>query len=310
LCRWATQKVDDALAQGGGNSPVYLQLNIYDPHKPFTIPAGFDEREAQLRKAISHPKSYTEAAARGFRQGPGEPPWLDVFRKHWGFYRPGDMMDYMVANALAMEVIDRALAGFIADLKQRGIYDDSLIILTADHGEMNGHLAIMDKGCYIHPDTQRVPFIVKPPARHGVRNLTVEAPASLLDVASTVLDAAGITPAERLDGIPLLPSMKSDAPQTSRHLMFQTGWQITGNPACGTAHWERGGRNTMFVYNVGPACDEMYDLNDPDPQNLAGKPEHEPLRAEMVRRMGELLQTDARFGCYGLGFRMSHTAPS
>lgn len=83
LFRWGVQKLDDALE--AGDTPVYMQLNIYDPHKPFTIPAGFEKREAELRKAITLPKSYREWAQRGCLAGQGDPPWLEVFRRHWGF---------------------------------------------------------------------------------------------------------------------------------------------------------------------------------------------------------------------------------
>ena len=303
LFRWGMRKLDDALENR--RMPVYLQINIYDPHKPFTIPAGFERREAELRKAVSLPASYREWAARGCKPGSGDPLWLEVFRRHWGFYRPQDMIDYMVANALAMEVIDRGLGDFVKALKERGVYDDSLIILTADHGEMNGHLGIMDKGCYIHPDTQRVPFVVKPPARMGSRGRTVETPVSLLDVASTVLDIAGIEPGARQDGISLLPCLRGET-LPNRELLFQTGWQITANPACGSIRWEPGGQNLMFVYNSGSNSDELYDLNDPDPQNLAGKPGNEPARMEMARRMAPLLRQDPRFGCFSLGFHMAH----
>ena len=306
LSRWAVQKVDDALALGAGKTPVYLQLNIYDPHKPFTIPDGFQQREEHLRKVITLPESYRQAAARDFRAAPGEPPMVDVFRKYWGFYREESARDFMVANALAMEVLDRALGEFIGALKQRGLYDDSLIMLTADHGEMNCHLAIVDKGCYIHPETQRVPLVIKPPAGYGVRNRTVEAPVSLLDIASTVCDVTGVEPLEQMDGVSLLQCLKGGAPPSNRELMFQTGWQITGNPACGTQRWEPGGRHHMFVYNVGSAMDELYDLNDPDPQNLASKPEHAAVRSEMAQRMAALIRKDPRWGCYGAGFQMDH----
>ncbi len=303
LFRWGIRKLDEALAAGG--APLYMQINIYDPHKPFTIPAGFERREAELRKVIELPASYKEWAARGSKPGPGDPPWLEVFRRHWGFYRPQDMLDYLVANALAMEVIDRGLGDFIAALKQRGIYDDSLILFIADHGEMNGHLGIMDKGCYIHPDTQLVPFIVKPPAGMGARGRTVATPVSLLDVSSTVLDFAGIEPADRQDGVSLLPCLRGE-PLANRELLFQTGWQITGNPACGFVHWEPGGSCHLFVYNSGSNTTELYDVNDPDPRNLCGRREHEALRVEMARRMLPLLRQDPRFGCFTLGFHMGH----
>lgn len=52
--------------------------------------------------------------------------------------------------------------------------------------------------------------------------------------------------------------------------------------------------------------DELYDLKDPDPQNMAGKPEHEALRVEMARRISPLVRQDPRFGCFSLGFHMGH----
>jgi hypothetical protein len=62
----------------------------------------------------------------------------------------------------------------------------------------------------------------------------------------------------------------------------------------------------MYVYNLASATDELYDMNDPDPQNLAHRPEHRETVAEMVRRMAGLIRSDARFGCYGNGFQMQH----
>jgi arylsulfatase A-like enzyme len=305
LSQWAAQKLDDALASGKG-SPVYLQLNIYDPHKPFTIPAGFEKREEHLRKVISPPRSYQEAAARDFRPAPGDPPLLEVFRRQWGFYQPEAAKDFMVGNALAMEVADRAVGEFLQALKQRGIYENSLIILTADHGEMNCHLGLVDKGCYIHPETQRVPLVIKAPSGLGRKNVTVETPVSLLDIAPTVCEAAGVEPLDRLDGMSLNGSLKGDPIPAGRELMFQTGWQITGNPACGIQRWEPNGHHHLFAYNLGSASDELYDLNDPDAQNLAQRPEHAEVRTEMARRMFELIRKDPRWGFYAAGFQMQH----
>jgi arylsulfatase A-like enzyme len=308
LAQWAEQKVDGALAQAGGQAPVYLQLNIYDPHKPFTIPAGFAERESHFRKAITLPASYRQAAARDFRPAPGDPPLLEIFRKQWGFYESDAAKDFMVGNALAMEVADLAVQRFIQALKKRGIYDESLIIYTADHGEMNCHLGLVDKGCYIHPETQRVPLVIKPPAGYGAGNRAVEEPVSLLDIAATVCDVAGVEPMGRMDGISLAPCLKGEALRQGRELMFQAGWQITGNPACGTVHRRPDGSHHMLVYNVASVTDELYDMNDADPQNLAHLPEHREVRAEMVRRMAQLIRRDPRFGCYGTGFQMQHYA--
>lgn len=308
LSQWAIQKLREGLPAGGQRPPSYLQINIYDPHQPFSIPAGFEEREAELRKAIELPQSYRETVARNFRPAAGEPALLDLHRRVWGIYRPEVAKDYMVANALAMEVIDRSLGEFIKALKEANVYDDSLIILTADHGEMNTHHALVDKGAYLHPETQRVPLVVKPPARYGARSRTVEAPASLLDIAPTVCDAAGVEPLERQDGRSLLPLLTEQAKPADRELMFQAGWLATGNPACGTQRWEPDGRHHFFVHNLGSASDELYDLKDPDPRNLASEAEHKKVSAEMSQRMYALIEKDPRWGCYRLAFRFQHYA--
>jgi arylsulfatase A-like enzyme len=305
LSQWAIQKTRDALASAG-RRPLYLQLNIYDPHNPFTIPDGFQKREAELRKVVSLPPSYRRIHERDFQPAPGEPALLDFHRRVWGMYRPDAARDYMVANALAMEVIDRALAQFIQTLRELRIYDESLIILTADHGEMNTHHALVDKGAYLHPETQRVPLIVKPPASYGAPRGTVESPVSLLDLAPTICEAAGIVPQERLDGTSLLPYVRRQTAPADRDLMFQNGWLSTGNPACGTQRWERDGRHHLFVHNLGSATDELYDLQDSDAGNLAADPGQKKVCEEMGQRLYALLQKDARWGYYRMAFRFQH----
>ncbi|MFW5803496.1 MAG: sulfatase-like hydrolase/transferase [Verrucomicrobiota bacterium] len=46
-------------------------------------------------------------------------------------------MDYYVGNMLQMEVIDQALGKFLDALETRGLYDDAVVMLSADHDEMN-----------------------------------------------------------------------------------------------------------------------------------------------------------------------------
>jgi arylsulfatase A-like enzyme len=259
-----------------------------------------------LRKAVTLPPSYRRTVARDFKPAPGEPVLLDLHRKMWGLYLPETATDYMIANALAMEVIDRALGRFIQTLKDLKIYDESLIIFTADHGEMNTHHALVDKGAYLHPDTQRVPLVVKPPASFGGRRGTVEAPVSLLDISPTVCEAAGIIPQERQDGRSLLPYLRGEAEPEDRELMFQTAWLDGGNPACGTQRWERGGRHHMIVHNLGSASDELYNLTDPDAGNLAALPEHNKIRLEMNQRLYGLLEKDPRWNHYRMAFRYQH----
>ena len=295
----AIAKLDAALAE---RVPVYLQLDIFDPHQPFSVPAGLEQREKQLRAAFALPASYDQVRARDWRSTPDEPKIYDFYRRSWGLYNPETVRDYRVAHALQMEVVDRALAKFIAALKERRVYDDAVVILTSDHGEMNGRRAVVDKGVYLFPDVLRVPLAIKMP-KSAPR--TVEAPVSHLDIAPTLLEIAGVDPQERLDGRSLLPYLQGHAAPQDRDLLFECGWHTGVNFACATQRWNRNGHH-LYTYNLSSDIDELYDLASPDAQNLARSPEYAKLHREMIERLGAFLENDPRWIGYWHSFRVDH----
>ena len=78
LVERALQKLDAAQS---GEGPVYLQLDIFDPHQPFSIPAGFEERERHLRRVVGLPASYEAVRARDWMPDPREPKIYDFYRQ-------------------------------------------------------------------------------------------------------------------------------------------------------------------------------------------------------------------------------------
>ena len=104
--------------------------------------------------------------ANDWKPFPKEPKVYDLYRKNWGLYDPQTVREYRLAHALQVEMVDRALVVFLDALRRRGLYDESLIVFTSDHGEMNGRRAMVDKGVYLYPDVLRVPLAVRcPPHR-------------------------------------------------------------------------------------------------------------------------------------------------
>ncbi|MCW5982165.1 MAG: sulfatase-like hydrolase/transferase [Bryobacteraceae bacterium] len=303
LARRAVHKLDAALEGNDGRDPVYLQLDFFDPHQPFSIPAGFEKREQALRAAFKLPASFERVRRNDWRPFPDEPKIYDFYRKNWGLYRSETALDYMVANALQMEVVDRALEHLLSAIRQRGLYEESVIVFTADHGEMNARGALVDKGVYLCPDVLRVPLIVKMPSSARVQPRAVEPPVSHLDIAPTLLDIAGLEPEARLDGQSLLPCLGGNE-HGDRDLFMECGWHVGVNFACAVQRWQRGGAHHLYAYNCSDAVDELYDLNSANPVNLALKPEHKALREEMVRRMGAFLERDPRWVGYWHSFRL------
>lgn len=297
LVRRALSKLDAAL---DSKKPVYLQLDIFDPHQPFSIPAGFEAREKAIRAANRLPASYLATRERDFRPDPALPRVYDLYRKYWGLYDAKTVEDYRVANALQVEVIDRALSVFISELKKRGIYDESLILFTSDHGEMNGRRALVDKGVYLHPEILRVPLAVKMPKSAGVAPRKELTPISHLDVAPTMFDVADVKPAERIDGVSLLPLLNGKT-HTPKPYIAECGWHVTTNFAMAMHDGSH-----VYSYNMASEKPELYDLADEDPQNLAGRPEHAKTRARLAERLGAFLEADQRWQCYWSSYRLDH----
>ncbi|MGH9600115.1 MAG: sulfatase-like hydrolase/transferase, partial [Terracidiphilus sp.] len=216
--------------------PMYLQLDIFDPHQPFSIPAGFEERERELRKIMTVPDSWRTAEERNFKRAPDEPEITDIYRRYWGIYDPKLLIDYRVAYILQMELVDRVIGMVVQRLKELGFYDNMLIAFISDHGEMDGRRAIVDKGVYLYPDIVRVPLVLKPPAAMPPKQRTVESPASLLDLSQTILDFAGIKPEAKFDGISLRPAIETGQGVEERALLFFGGWHVGVNFDCGIQH--------------------------------------------------------------------------
>jgi arylsulfatase A-like enzyme len=312
LAKKQIETLDDLVRSGvTKRHPVYLQLDIFDPHQPFSIPAGFEEREAQLRKIMSLPESYETARKRDFTRTAEEPEILDVYRKYWGIYQPEKLIDYRVAYALQMELVDKVIGLFMDGIKKLDLYEQSMVAFISDHGEMNGRRAMVDKGVYLYPDVMRVPFVVKPPAGEGPRGQIVKDSVSLMDLSRTLLEAAGIAPEAMFDGQSILSAVRGKGLTTRGPLLFFGGWHVGVNFACGLEHRTEDGRHFIYAYNCSSENDELYDLDSDDAINLINDSAYSGVRQEMIRLLGLELQRDPRFIGYWAEFRIArfHSLP-
>lgn len=309
LGKRAVEAVDDLFTNGlAAKHPFYLQLDIFDPHQPFSIPAGFENRERELRAIMTLPESYRVVQRRDFRRAENEPEIVDIYRRYWGLYDEEQLLNYRIAYVLQMEIVDRVIGMVLDRLKTHGLYNDMLIALISDHGEMNGRRALVDKGVYLYPDVVRVPFVIKAPAKILHRHATVESPVSLLDLSQTLLDFAGIRAEAKFDGVSLLPYLQEGHGSEDRTLLFFGGWHVGVNFTCGIQHRASDGHRYLYSYNCTSPDDELYDLDSVDAVNLIGSVDHRKIRGELIRRLGEALQADPRWVGFWAEFRIARYA--
>ena len=109
--------------------------------------------------------------------------------------------DWQVLRALyAAELrnLDACFARLRAALVQAALWDDAVVLLTSDHGEgFDPERHRIHHGGRLHEDLIRIPLVLHAP---GLAPRAVGAPASLVDVAPTLLELAGLSPLPKVDG--------------------------------------------------------------------------------------------------------------
>jgi len=301
LANLAIEKIDAMLAFKP-DAPIYLQLEFFDPHQPFSIPAGFEKRYEELKKVIKLPESYVRVMEADFKPLPDESDIYQLYRRYWGAYDKEMVKDYIIANFLQTEVVDYAVGKLIEALKQRGLWDESVVIYSSDHGEMNARLGMFDKGVYFQPDVFRIPMYVKPPKSMAVKPHVSYEPVSTLDIAPTLLEFAGIVPPIDLDGQSLMPEITGQKTE-HRQLLLQTGWHVGVNFGAGL-FFDDGGKTWMYGYNIATGHQELYDVDADDSVNLFYTSQYAKQREIAISKTAEILRNDIRWRGYWPTFRL------
>lgn len=163
-------------------APSFLFVNLLDPHEPYDPPEPYRERfpggdatlGTSLTELVRRDGGVTREAARHFVS----------------------LYDGEVAYA------DRSLGRFFDRLRELGRYDDALIVVTSDHGEMLGEHGAAGHGGLPYEELVRVPLLVKyPRSRDAGRR--VPRRVSTLGVFPTILAELGIDPPSNIEGVPL-----------------------------------------------------------------------------------------------------------
>ena len=115
---------------------------------------------------------------------------------------------------------DSALGDFVAYLKKKGWYENSVVIVVGDHGEGLGEHHEETHGIFLYDSTMHVPLIIK---FRGQRQSgrVVEAQVRTTDILPTVIELLKISPPKRLDGESLIPYLAlAGTPGTTGRTVF------------------------------------------------------------------------------------------
>jgi arylsulfatase A-like enzyme len=274
------------------NRPWFFTLNIEDPHDPFDPPREF--LEPYLERLDEIPLPHYEV---------GELENKPIFQRTdragvWGSGRGNfaaaamSATDHRLIRAAYWAMVDHIdfqVGRVLEALRETGQFENTLVLFISDHGEMLGDHGFYFQCPYFYEEMCRVPFLMSLPGQ--IKAQRVPALVELVDIAPTLLEAAGMEPYGGIQGRSLWPILtgKADAAHHRDDVYAEYYRAIpTGHKNAGGA-FITGVRNREYAFSAvhGEDCGELYDLkNDPtETHNLWDDPAHLAVKAQMLKRL-------------------------
>ena len=270
--------------------PFMLWLVFEAPHSPFDPPEPFDR--------IYDDFEIPEAAIGDWAGSNEEPPSLTADR----IARNADRISPQVLKRARRHYygqvthIDYQLGRLFGELMSRGLYDNTVIVITSDHGEHLGDHGLFAKSTFLE-SSARVPIILRlpratplgPPTGQCLRdpdesggrpyNWRVSTPALTADIAPTLLELAGLQPDSAMDGRSLLrlPRERLIFGET-RDSVFATDGRL------------------KYIYYFAGGFEQLFAPgSDPDDlHNLAGQNDYAAAQAALKAALIDYLRANGR----------------
>lgn len=270
---WTADRSIDFLNQRDTDRPFFLWSSFIKPHPPFESPTPWNKlyRTADMPEpfrfeGMEELQSYWNHAQNRYKYNDSGYSALLMRTMKAAYYSCISFIDYQMGRII------KALGDEI---------DNTLILLSADHGELLGDYGCVGKRCMLDAAC-RVPMIVRYP-RNFQSHKQCHTPVSLLDIYPTFLSTAQCDQVQACDeGLPLDQIAKGKTQRKTISSQFQTGsyglYMITSE-------------NSKYIYSAPDQKEWFFDLaNDPqETKNLAADPAcqdaMDQLKSQLITRM-------------------------
>ncbi|MEO8502310.1 MAG: sulfatase-like hydrolase/transferase [Acidobacteriota bacterium] len=200
--------------------------------------------------------------------------WLHLYEPHTPYEAPEPYRSRYSPYDAEIAAADAIVGRLVNELKTRGLYDRSLFVLTADHGEGLGDHGEAEHGVLLYRETLHVPLIVKLP-KESNSGQRVDRPVGLFDIAPTILELVGAERPAGLSGVSLFGQAPAGRRIYSETLYprLQLGWSELRSLIDGGFHFIGGPDPELYDLAKDPA--ESTNLRDGDRRTFG------ELRAEL-----------------------------
>ena len=283
----------DFLRERPVDQPFYLTVAFFATHAEDRNPLQFLPQPESVSlyadTPIPVPVNATEESFRRL------PPFIaneaneGRNRWHWRFDTPEKYQSMMKNYYRLATEVDTTSQRVLDELERQGVLDQTLVIFTTDNGYYHAEHGLADKW-YPHQESIRVPLIISDPrmGESQVNQLNHDITLNV-DLAPTILAAAGISAPATMQGKDLSPLYLADTPADWRtqffyeHPTLRSIDFIPASEALVRQDWK-------YMYWPEHDVEQLFDLvNDPREENdLINHPEHAARLREMRRSFATL----------------------
>jgi len=260
--------------------PFFAWLNFWGPHTPCVVPEPYYSMYPP--EAIPVDPAFESGAA-------GKPVHFKHISQMWGVHDLdwGGWQQIIARYYGYITLIDDCIGRFLDFLTAAGLYENTVIVFTADHGDAMGAFRLIEKGEFMHDVTYRIPMVVRHPHAQK-RGVACDEFVYLHDLCPTAAEiATGAAPDMRGHSQSILPLMRAADASTGRE------WAYGEFHGHFTTFPQRMLRTREFklIFN---ACTggELYDLRrDPhELTNLIDSPECQEVKRDLLHKLAQQMR--------------------
>lgn len=262
----------------------FLAVGLYRPHTPYVAPKKYFEMYPLEEISVpTIPNGYLKTLPKPARQS--------IVRKKDQVNLPTELAQQAIQAYYASITFADAQIGRILDaLEKLGLHDNTVVMLTSDHGYHMGEHGHWQKTT-LFENAAQVPLIVASPNMDQAGQST-KALAEMVDLYPTLAELCGLTTPDYLSGVSLVPSLNDikSSPRSSAFTQYATGYSIR-TPRFRFTAWGEKGVDGFELYD--------HQKDQQELQNVANESEY----SATVKRLTGVLQervADARRKPVGL----------
>lgn len=279
--RYIGNRAVEYLKQYDRGKPWFCTVSFGGPHEPWDAPEEFLQRyrDRKMPRPLpcavdlhpDRPRGVLDELLNGAYDPALNATILDM--------TPEDVENIRKSYAGKVTLIDEEIGRVLEAVRQRGEWDDTIIVFTSDHGEQNGDYGLIFKQTFFE-SSAKIPLLIKPHKRFGAKAGRCGSLVDLTDIGPTLLELVGGGNIEPCDGRSLCAALSGESQRDKPFVVSQ----LFGETMLRTQRYKA-------VFNRDGHVYLLFDM------------EKDPLEQVNLAGVGELLPMTQKMSCILAGIK-------